>query len=148
MSRDPDGIDLWPSFVRAPSAVCAAPILVVDDDPAQLHAVTTMLRAARFAVATASSSAEALVRAAVQRPELIVTEAVLLGTPCAAMLTALRDLAPHAAILVTTALAPSDPRIAPALRIARASYLPKPLDHERLLARLRRALLAGATGGR
>lgn len=146
MSRDPDAADLWPSRRVAPSAVCAAPILVVDDDPVQLRALSALLRAAQLAVATASSGAEALVRASVQRPELVVTEAVLHGASCGPMLGALRALVPNAAIIVLTAVPATDPPLALALRRTRARHLARPIDGDRLIRRLRRALLAGAAG--
>jgi len=145
MSRIPNVGDLWGTFAPISSVVCAAPILVVDDDPAQLQAITTILQTARLAVSTASSGAEALVRAAVQRPEIIVTEAILHGALCGPMLRALRSVAPQAAIVVATTLPADDARLAPALRRVRALYVPKPLEPERLLERLHRAILSGAS---
>ena len=128
-------------------------VLVVDDEPAILRALRPALSARGFRVDVARTGQEALDRAAVQPPDVIVLD---LGLPDIDGLDVLRRLREwsEVPVVVLTAEGAEDRKVR-ALDDGADDYVTKPFSTPELLARLRVALRhrrrsagsAGAGGG-
>jgi two-component system, OmpR family, KDP operon response regulator KdpE len=113
-------------------------VLVVDDEPQILRALTTMLRGAGYEVATAATAEQALAVAAARRPEAIVLDLVLpdrSGTEVSRELRTWTDVP----ILVLSAVGEEGQKVA-ALDAGADDYVTKPFGVDELLARLRALL--------
>lgn len=117
-------------------------VLVVDDEPALLDLLETLLTLADFEVLTAGGGQEALALARIAAPRVMVLDINMPGLDGFAVLQSLRDDPPpeRPRILVLTARnAPGDVQRATAL--GADDYLSKPFSNKVLLARIQR--LAG-----
>ena len=117
-------------------------ILVVDDEPQILRALTTMLRGAGYDVVTAATAQDALAQAAAHPPEAIVLDLVLpdgRGTDVSRELRTWTDVP----ILVLSAVGEEREKVA-ALDAGADDYVTKPFGVDELLARLRAALRRAA----
>jgi two-component system KDP operon response regulator KdpE len=117
-------------------------ILVVDDEPQILRALTTMLRGAGYEVVTAATAQEALAQAAAHPPEAIVLDLVLpdgRGTDVSRELRSWTDVP----IVVLSAVGEEREKVA-ALDAGADDYVTKPFGVDELLARLRAALRRAA----
>ncbi len=113
-------------------------VLVVDDEPQILRALTTMLRGAGYEVSTAATGEQALAEAAARRPEAIVLDLVLpdrSGTEVSRELRTWTDVP----ILVLSAVGEEGQKVA-ALDAGADDYVTKPFGVDELLARLRALL--------
>src|SRR5207249_4506719 len=121
-------------------------ILVVDDEPQFLRALTTNLKGAGYEVATATTAEEALAAAGLQPPDAIVLDLLLpdgSGTDVTRELRAWTD----APIVLVSAVGDEEEKIA-ALDAGADDYVTKPFAAGELLARLRAVLRrAGPPGG-
>lgn len=112
------------------------PILLVDDDESILSTVEILLTDEGYPVMVAANGSEALARAAVQTPCLILLDMKMPVMDGWAFAAAYREhCGPHAPIIVLTAAHDSGARAA---EIAAAGYIAKPFDLDKLLDLVRR----------
>ena len=119
-----------------------ARILVVDDEPQILRALQMKLRGAGYAVDTAATAKEALMKAGMRPPEAIVLDLLL---PDGSGTDVCRELRRWntAPILVLSAVGEEKEKIE-ALDAGADDYVTKPFSGDELLARLRAALRRAA----
>jgi two-component system KDP operon response regulator KdpE len=117
-------------------------VLVVDDEPQILRALQIKLREAGYAVETAATAKEALMKAGMRPPEAIVLDLLL---PDARGTDVCRELRQwnSAPILVLSAVGEEKEKIE-ALDAGADDYVTKPFSGDELLARLRAALRRAA----
>jgi two-component system KDP operon response regulator KdpE len=113
-------------------------ILVVDDEPQILRALQLKLRGAGYAVETAATASEALVKASMRPPEAIILDVLLPDGRGTDVCRELRGWS-TAPILVLSAVDEEAEKIA-ALDAGADDYVTKPFSGDELLARLRAAL--------
>ncbi len=113
-------------------------VLVVDDEPQILRAVQMKLRGAGFAVDTAATAKEALMKAGMRPPEAIILDLLL---PDGSGTDVCRELRRWngAPILVLSAVGEEKEKIE-ALDAGADDYVTKPFSGDELLARLRAVL--------
>jgi two-component system KDP operon response regulator KdpE len=113
-------------------------VLVVDDEPQILRALTTTLRGAGYEVDTAATASDALTRAAVRPPDAVILDLVLpdgTGTDVCRELRTWTQLP----IVILSAVGDEREKVA-ALDAGADDYVTKPFGVDELLARLRAAL--------
>jgi DNA-binding NarL/FixJ family response regulator len=113
----------------------AKQLLVVDDDPSLLLAVSETLRAEGYEVLTARRGAEALVRVAESLPDLVISDIRMPGMDGYALARNLRS-APRTRLVPIVFLTAKDEtadRIA-GFRTGVDAYLTKPFEPEELVA--------------
>jgi two-component system KDP operon response regulator KdpE len=117
-------------------------VLVVDDEPQILRALQMKLRGAGYSVETAATAQEALMKAGMRPPEVIVLDLLL---PDGNGTEVCRDLRrwSTAPILVLSAVGEEKEKIE-ALDAGADDYVTKPFSGDELLARLRAALRRAA----
>jgi two-component system, OmpR family, KDP operon response regulator KdpE len=118
--------------------VTGARVLVVDDEDAILQAVETNLRRHDFAVATATTAADAMARYEASRPDLVLLDLGLPGADGMTVIKAIRDRG-STPIIVLSAREGERDKVA-ALDLGADDYLTKPFSVNELLARVRVAL--------
>jgi two-component system KDP operon response regulator KdpE len=116
----------------------ATRILVVDDEPQILRALQLKLRGAGFAVETATSASEALVKASLRPPEAIILDVLLPDGRGTDVCREIRGWS-SVPILVLSAVGEEAEKVA-ALDAGADDYVTKPFGGDELLARLRAAL--------
>lgn len=116
-----------------------ARILLVDDDDAIRNALATALRGAAFSIATARGGDAALVEAARELPDLVITDLSMPGMDGLELCARLRALDPELPIILVTGHPDTDSAIA-SVRAGIDDYLSKPLDLEVLFHRIDRTL--------
>ena len=119
-----------------------ARILVVDDEPQILRALQMKLRAAGYAVDTATTAQEALMKAGMRPPEAVVLDLLLPDGSGTDVCRELRSWS-TAPILVLSAVGEEKEKIE-ALDAGADDYVTKPFSGDELLARLRAALRRAA----
>jgi two-component system, OmpR family, KDP operon response regulator KdpE len=122
--------------------VSGARILVVDDEPQILRALQMKLRAAGYAVDTATTAGEALMKAGMRPPEAVVLDLLLPDGRGTDVCRELRSWS-TAPILVLSAVGEEKEKIE-ALDAGADDYVTKPFSGDELLARLRAALRRAA----
>jgi len=113
-------------------------VLVVDDEPQFLRALTTSLRAAGYDVETATTAADALTKVGLAPPDAVILDLVLpdrRGTDVTREIRTWSDVP----IVVVSAVGEEAEKIA-ALDAGADDYVTKPFAIGELLARLRAAL--------
>jgi two-component system, OmpR family, KDP operon response regulator KdpE len=117
-------------------------ILVVDDEPQILRALTTTLRGAGYTVDTADTAAGALAAAAAQPPAAMILDLVL---PDGSGIDVSREFRTwsEAPVIVLSAIGEEREKVA-ALDAGADDYVTKPFSVEELLARLRAVLRRSA----
>ena len=113
-------------------------ILVVDDEPQILRALQLKLRGAGYAVESAATAGEALVKASMRPPEAIILDVLLPDGRGTDVCRELRSWS-EVPILVLSAVGEEQEKIA-ALDAGADDYVTKPFSGDELLARLRAAL--------
>jgi two-component system KDP operon response regulator KdpE len=113
-------------------------VLVVDDEPQFLRALSTNLRGAGYEVTTAATAADALSAAALAPPDAIVLDLLLPDSTGTEVCRELRAWS-SAPILLVSAVGDEAEKIA-ALDAGADDYVTKPFAVGELLARLRAAL--------
>ncbi len=116
-------------------------LLVVDDEPNLLRAVAAILRGENFEVTTARNGREALVCAAQNLPDLIVSDVRMPGMDGYQLARQLRS-APHSAlvpIVFLTARDETDDRIE-GFQAGVDAYLTKPFEPDELVAVIKNIL--------
>lgn len=110
-------------------------VLIVDDDDAMRRSVRRVLMLDGYHVDVAGSGREMLGRQDLQQFFAILLDRKLPDGDAGKIITHLRDLAPHSAILIVTGHADMDSTLA-AIRQGVDDYLIKPVEPESLRARL------------
>ncbi len=110
-------------------------VLVVDDEPALLRALTINLRARRYDVRAAANGAEALDLAAVHQPDVVVLDLGLPDMEGTEVIAGLRGWT-EVPILVLSGRSDSSDKVE-ALDAGADDYVTKPFGMDELLARLR-----------
>ena len=110
-------------------------ILVVDDEPQIVRALSINLRARRYEVHTATTGKEALSTAASHPPDLVILDLGLPDLDGVEVIHGLRGWC-HAPILVLSGRSDSTDKVE-ALDAGADDYLTKPFGVDELLARLR-----------
>ncbi len=116
-------------------------VLVVDDDPALVRALTINLRARGYQVHAAATGAGALQLAATEAPDAVVLDLGLPDMDGSDVIAGLRGWT-DVPILVLSAREHSRQKVA-ALDAGADDYVVKPFGMEELLARLRAAIRRG-----
>lgn len=116
----------------------SARILVVDDEPQILRALSTALRASGYEVDTATTAGQALTQAAVRPPDALILDLVLPDGTGTEVCRSLREWT-TVPIVVLSAVDEEREKVA-ALDAGADDYVTKPFGVEELLARLRAAL--------
>ena len=114
-------------------------LLLVDDDPDLLRLLAIRLEAAGYRVETASNGQEALARASVERPQLVISDMQMPGIDGAALFDALRVQHPLLPVIILTAHG-SIPDAVAATQRGVFGYLTKPYDPKVLLDLVAQAL--------
>ncbi|HEX3135094.1 MAG TPA: sigma-54 dependent transcriptional regulator [Planctomycetota bacterium] len=123
----------------AKPAVDTATILIVDDDAAVCWALEQVLKTQGYQVAIAADAAAARRLVRRQRPDLVITDVRMPGESGLDLLTGLKAENPSLPVVVTTAHGTMESAVE-AVRRGAFDYLPKPLDLDRTLDLVRRAL--------
>jgi two-component system, OmpR family, KDP operon response regulator KdpE len=118
-------------------------VLVVDDEPQILRALSATLRGAGYNVDTAATAATALVAAAAHPPEAVILDLVLPDGDGTGVARELRTWM-EAPIIVLSAVGDEHQKIA-ALDAGADDYVTKPFSVDELLARLRAVLRRSPT---
>jgi two-component system KDP operon response regulator KdpE len=113
-------------------------VLVVDDEPQILRAVSANLRGAGYEVETASTGEEALASAAMRPPDAVILDLVLPGKSGTDVTRELREWS-KAPVILLSAVGDERDKVA-ALDAGADDYVTKPFGIDELLARLRAAL--------
>lgn len=110
-------------------------LLVVDDDPGLLMAVSETLRAEGYDVSTARRGAEALVRVAEALPDLIISDIRMPGMDGYQLVRNLRA-APHTRLIPIVFLTAKDETVdrVAGFRSGVDAYITKPFEPEELVA--------------
>jgi two-component system, OmpR family, KDP operon response regulator KdpE len=119
-----------------------ARVLVVDDEPQILRALQLKLRTAGYAVDTAATAAEALMKAAMRPPEAIILDLLLPDGSGTELCRELRTWS-TVPIVVLSAVGEEGEKIA-ALDAGADDYVTKPFSGDELLARVRAQLRRGS----
>mgnify|MGYP000330101050 CR=1 FL=1 len=117
-------------------------LLLVDDDPDLLRLLAIRLEAAGYRVETASNGQEALARASIERPLLVISDMQMPGMDGAALFDALRVQHPLLPVIILTAHG-SIPDAVAATQRGVFGYLTKPYEPKDLLDLVARALRLG-----
>jgi two-component system KDP operon response regulator KdpE len=120
-------------------------VLVVDDEPQILRALSTTLRGAGYEVDTAATAEEALARAAMRPPDAVILDLVLPDGRGTDVCRELRQWT-EVPVLVLSAVGEEQEKVA-ALDAGADDYVTKPFGIDELLARLRAALRRSAPSG-
>ena len=122
-----------------------ARILVVDDEPKIVRLVVDYLEAAGFAVATARTGDEALMRARTDLPDLVVLDLGLPGIDGIDVTRALRRNGEVPIIMLTARTEETDRVLG--LEMGADDYVTKPFSPRELVARVRAVLRRRASQG-
>src|SRR3954469_6768130 len=116
-----------------------ASILIVDDDAAVCWALEQVLTGQGYAVTVAADAAAGRRAIRRQRPDLVITDVRMPGESGLDLLAALKSEHPSLPVLVTTAHGTIETAVE-AVRRGAFDYMPKPLDLDRTIDLVRRAL--------
>ena len=114
-------------------------ILVVDDDPGLLRLLTIRLRSQNYAVEPADSAEKALTAVTRFRPDLVITDLRMAQMDGIALLHELQRRWPSLNVIMLTAHG-TIPDAVKATQSGAFAFLTKPVDKDRLLEEVRRAL--------
>jgi two-component system, NtrC family, nitrogen regulation response regulator GlnG len=117
----------------------SATVLIVDDDAAVCWALEQVLKQHHYQVLVAADAAIARRLLRRHRPDLVITDVRMPGESGLDLLSALRADHPQIPVVVSTAYGTMDVAVE-AVRRGAFDYLPKPLDLDRTMALVRRAL--------
>ena len=116
-----------------------AHILVVDDDPDLLRLLSMRLSGAGYRVSATASAEEALVKIAMERPQLVLSDVQLPGKDGLALFDAIRVQHPSLPVILLTAHG-TIPDAVEATSRGVFTYLTKPFDGKALLDIIAKAL--------
>jgi two-component system response regulator GlrR len=118
-----------------------ARILIVDDDPGLRRLLTIRLKAEKYIVEAAASAAAALEATTRFRPDLVVTDLRMAEMDGIALLRELQRRWPGLSVIMVTAHG-TIPDAVRATQSGALAFLTKPVEKDRLLEEVRRALRA------
>ncbi|WP_277999003.1 response regulator transcription factor [Moorella sulfitireducens] len=121
-------------------------VLIVDDEPAILELVSFNLQQAGFTTVTAGDGAEALEKAATEKPDLIILDVMLPNVDGFEVCRSLRTRG-NTPILMLTARREEIDRVL-GLELGADDYLTKPFSPRELVARVRAILRRAAENQR
>ncbi len=122
----------------SPSADTAT-IMIVDNDAAVCWALEQVLKGQGYGVVVAADAAAARRSIKRQRPDLVITDVRMPGESGLDLLAALKAEHPSLPVVVTTAHGTMETAVE-AVRRGAFDYMPKPLDLDRTIDLVRRAL--------
>jgi two-component system response regulator GlrR len=122
-----------------------ARILIVDDDPDLLRLLSMRLAGAGYRVTAVGSAEEALVKIAMERPQLVVSDVQLPGKDGLALFDAIRAQHPSLPVILLTAHG-TIPDAVEATARGVYTYLTKPFDGKALIDTIARALAVEGAG--
>ena len=117
----------------------APPVLVVDDELANLDSVSRIFDKEAFRVLSAPSGEEAIALLQKQRVDVIVTDLMMPGISGVDLLRACRTLAPDAEVVLMTAHGTVETAVE-AMKEGAYDFLTKPLKRHHLVKSVRKAL--------
>jgi two-component system KDP operon response regulator KdpE len=120
-------------------------VLVVDDEPQILRALSANLRGAGYDVATATTGEAALASAAMRPPDAVILDLVLPDKTGTEVTRELRQWS-KAPVILLSAVGDESDKVA-ALDAGADDYVTKPFGIDELLARLRAALRRSTSTG-
>jgi two-component system, OmpR family, KDP operon response regulator KdpE len=120
-------------------------VLVVDDEPQILRALSANLRGAGYDVATAATGEDALANAAMKPPDAVILDLVLPDKSGTEVTRELRQWS-SAPVILLSAVGDESDKVA-ALDAGADDYVTKPFGIDELLARLRAALRRSTASG-
>jgi len=120
-------------------------VLVVDDEPVVGEAIRRILGAEGLRVAVALDAGSALVHPALAACRLVLCDLMLPDRPGTELCSAIRVTRPELPVVAITGYA-TTVQNARAMEAGASDFLAKPFDEEELLAVVRRALRADASG--
>jgi two-component system KDP operon response regulator KdpE len=120
-------------------------VLVVDDEPQILRALSANLRGAGYDVATAATGEDALASAAMKPPDAVILDLVLPDKSGTEVTRELRQWS-KAPVILLSAVGDESDKVA-ALDAGADDYVTKPFGIDELLARLRAALRRSTSTG-
>jgi len=112
-------------------------VLFIEDEPALRISYERYFRP-RYAMAFASSGAEALARLAEEPPDVVVLDMRLPDTDGVDLLRQIRETHPDVPVIITTAYVSVEPQLR-VLDLSHSAYLIKPFDLDELGAAIDRA---------
>jgi two-component system OmpR family response regulator len=116
-----------------------ARLVVVDDEPNIVELLSTSLRFAGFAVATAMTGADAVKAVERHRPDLVLLDVMLPDVDGFVVLRRLRDGRDHLPVLFLTARDANEDKVT-GLTLGGDDYVTKPFSLEEVVARIRAVL--------
>lgn len=116
-----------------------AVVLIVDDEPLQRNILKTILSDEGYETYTASSGEEALKTAKTYRPDVVLTDLKMEGMDGVELMDRIKAQDETTEVLIMTAYG-SIPSVVEAMRKGAYGYLEKPLDKDRVLLNVRRAI--------
>ena len=119
-------------------------VLVVDDDPGLLRLLTIRLRSEKYEVEPVDNAAKALAAIARVRPDLVITDLRMAEMDGIGLLKELQKRSPSLNVIMLTAHG-TIPDAVRATQSGAFAFLTKPVEKERLLEEVRRALRTSAT---
>jgi two-component system KDP operon response regulator KdpE len=120
-------------------------VLVVDDEPQILRALSANLRGAGYDVTTATTGEDALANAAMRPPDAVILDLVLPDKSGTEVTRELRQWS-KAPVILLSAVGDESDKVA-ALDAGADDYVTKPFGIDELLARLRAALRRSTAPG-
>src|ERR1700748_2577492 len=123
----------------------SAHILVVDDDPDLLRLLSMRLSGAGYRVTATASAEEALVKIAMERPQLVLSDVQLPGKDGLALFDAIRAQHPSLPVILLTAHG-TIPDAVEATARGVYPYPTKPFDGKALLDTIAQALAVEGAG--
>ena len=114
-------------------------ILVVDDEEDNRTALQTILSSWGYDVEVAAEGQEALKKASVSRPALVITDLVMPDIDGMGLMSTLQRDLPRVPVIILTGFATVDSAVA-AMREGAYDYLTKPVDMDRLRILVEKAL--------
>ena len=126
-----------PAWAKAPERPTGPRVLVVEDDESQRKVVTAWLRSAGYQVTGTGDGSEAVTKARIERPALIILDVDLPGTDGHAICRKLKaspDLANTPVVFMTTRASLNDRLTGVAL--GADDYLIKPVDQAEMILRI------------
>lgn len=126
------------------SAEQTTTILLVDDDPEVLRALTKVLEKGGYSVVPFSSASQAMqdINETKQRFDLVITDVSMPGVRGTTFLAAVKTAFPRVPVIIITAFGDWGEYME-AIHNGACEYLSKPLDKTELLAAVRRSLTNG-----
>ena len=113
-------------------------VLLVDDEVNAISALTSLLRDEGLDAEGVTSGEEALARAEVRRPDVVVLDVEMPGMSGVAMLERLRGRFPGLPAIIMSGYTAADSGIADARASTGAAFIGKPVDFDELLGTLGR----------